>query len=51
MPPPNSRAGFRLQLAFPEDASPAGRSVVFVDPYTGALLAVHSSREGSWRER
>lgn len=51
MPPPNPQAAFRIQLAFPEDGSPAGRSVVFVDQWSGAALAVHSAREGSFMER
>ncbi len=51
MPGPNPRAPFRVQLAFPEDGSPAGRSVVFVDRFAGTTLAVHSARAGSWLER
>ena len=51
MPPPNGRMPFHLQLAFPEDGSPAGRSVVFLDPFTGAALAVHSSRAGTLLDR
>lgn len=45
------RMPFRLQLAFPEDHSPAGRSVVFLDQTTGETLGVTSSREGTllWR--
>ncbi len=51
MPPPNPRATFRIQLAFPEDGSPAGRSVVFVDQFSGKALAVHSAREGGFMQR
>lgn len=51
MPPPNPRAPYHLQLAFPEDASPAGRSVVFLDQFSGETLDVHSSREGTLLER
>jgi len=51
MPPPNPQATFRIQLAFPGDGTPAGRSVVFVDQWSGAALAVHSAREGSFKER
>ncbi len=51
MPAPNPRAPFRVQLAFPEDGSPAGRSVVFLDRFTGDVLGTHSSREGTWLER
>jgi uncharacterized iron-regulated membrane protein len=45
------RMPFRLQLAFPEDRSPGGRSVVFLDQYTGETLGITSSREGTllWR--
>jgi uncharacterized iron-regulated membrane protein len=51
MPGPNPRAPLRVQLAFPEDASPAGRSVVFLDRYEGGTLAVHNARHGTWLER
>ncbi|MSU51482.1 MAG: PepSY domain-containing protein [Opitutus sp.] len=51
MPPPNPRAAFRIQLSFPEDGSPAGRSVVFLDQFSGDVLAVHSSRVGSVLEK
>ena len=47
MPPPMPRAPFHLQLAFPEDGSPAGRSLVFLNQFTGEVLAVHSAREGT----
>lgn len=51
MPAPNPRAPFRVQLAFPEDGSPAGRSVVFLDRFSGNVLAVHNARTGTWLER
>lgn len=51
IPPPNPRATYRIQLAFPEDGSPAGRSVVFVDQWSGKALAVHSAREGGFMQR
>lgn len=51
MPLPNPHAVFRIQLAFPEDGSPAGRSVVFIDQFSGDTLAVESSREGRIAER
>lgn len=51
MPPPNMQAAYRIQLAFPEDGSPAGRSVVFVDQWSGKALAVHSAREGGFLQR
>ena len=51
IPPPNPQAAFRIQLAFPEDGTPAGRSVVFVDQWSGQALTVHSAREGSFMQR
>ena len=51
MPGPNARTPFRVQLAFPEDGSPAGRSVVFLDRFSGNVLAVHNARTGTWLER
>lgn len=51
MPGPNPRGTYRIQLAFPEDGSPAGRSVVFVDQFSGKALATHSAREGGWMWR
>jgi uncharacterized iron-regulated membrane protein len=50
MPPPNTRASYLVQLTFLEDGYPAGRSVVFVDQWSGKPLAVHSAREGSLLE-
>ena len=50
MPPPQ-RPVFRIQLAFPEDGSPAGRSVVFISRLDGSVLATHSSREGTLTQR
>ncbi len=49
MPPPQ-RPVFRIQLAFPEDGSPAGRSVIFLSRIDGRVLEKHSSREGTWSE-
>ena len=46
---PPMRPVYRVQLAFPEDGSPAGRSVVFVNRIDGSAPAIHSSREGSWQ--
>ncbi len=51
MPGPNANARYRIQLAFPEDGSPAGRSVVFVQRSSGVALATHSSRAGSLRDQ
>ncbi len=49
MPPPQ-RPVFRIQLAFPEDGSPAGRSVAFMSRIDGKALSLHSSREGTWAQ-
>jgi uncharacterized iron-regulated membrane protein len=50
MPPPQ-RPVFRIQLAFPEDGSPAGRSVAFISRLDGGVLGLHSSREGTLMEK
>ncbi len=50
MPPPQ-RPVFRIQLAFPEDGSPAGRSVAFISRLDGRVLDLHSSREGTLMEK
>jgi uncharacterized iron-regulated membrane protein len=47
---PPMRPVYRVQLAFPEDGSPAGRSVVFISRIDGTPLAIHSSREGPWQK-
>ena len=51
MPAPNPRACYRVQVAFPEDGSPAGRSVVFIDQFSGSVLSIHNARHGTWLER
>lgn len=52
VPPPMApRKSFHVQMAFPEDGSPAGRSIVWLDQFTGELLGTHSAREGTWWER
>lgn len=38
------KAPYRVALRYPEDLTPGGRSRVFVDPYTGAVLQAESSR-------
>jgi uncharacterized iron-regulated membrane protein len=35
---------YRVALRYPEDRTPGGRSRVFVDPFTGAVLQAESSR-------
>lgn len=35
---------YRLLMKFPEDRTPAGRSRVYIDQYTGSVLAVESTR-------
>jgi uncharacterized iron-regulated membrane protein len=47
---PPQRPVFRVQLAYPEDGSPAGRSVVFISRIDGSVLGMDSSREGSLLE-
>lgn len=43
LPPPGT-APYRLQLKFPEDRTPGGRSSVALDQYTGQILDVENSR-------
>jgi uncharacterized iron-regulated membrane protein len=38
------RATYRLQLRFPNDKTPGGRSIVHLDPYSGEVLQVFSTR-------
>ena len=40
----NGKAPYRVALRYPEDLTPGGRSRVFVDPYSGAVLQAESSR-------
>jgi len=35
---------YRVLMKFPEDRTPAGRSRVYIDQYTGAVLAVENTR-------
>jgi len=41
---PGSRGVYRVALRYPEDRTPGGRSRVFIDSYTGAVLQAESSR-------
>jgi uncharacterized iron-regulated membrane protein len=41
---PNPKSAFRVAMRFPEDRTPGGRTRVYVDPYTGAVLLAESSR-------
>ena len=41
---PGPRSPYRVALRYPEDLTPGGRSRVFVDPYSGAVLQAESSR-------
>jgi len=43
-PPQGSHGVFRVQLKYPEDRTPAGRSRVYVDPYSGKPLLVEDFR-------
>ena len=47
---PRQRPVFGVQRAYPEDGSPAGRSVVFISRIDGSVLGMDSSREGSMLE-
>lgn len=38
------KSAYRVAMRFPEDRTPGGRTRVFVDPYTGAVLLAESSR-------
>jgi uncharacterized iron-regulated membrane protein len=50
LPPP--KAGFyTIYKRFPEDKTPLGRTRVRVDPYTGEVRFVESSRRGSFAQR
>jgi uncharacterized iron-regulated membrane protein len=37
----------RMQMKFPEDHTPAGRSLVLIDPFSGVPLQVSPSRNAS----
>ncbi len=41
---PNAKSVYRVALRFPEDLTPGGRSRVFIDPNSGKVLQVESSR-------
>jgi len=41
---PNPRSAYRVAMRFPEDLTPGGRTRVYVDPYSGAILQAESSR-------
>ncbi len=42
--PPGAKAPAMVQLKYPEDHTPAGRSRVFIDKYRGAVLLTMSTR-------
>ena len=42
--PASPRAIYRLLMKFPEDRTPAGRSRVYLDQFTGKVLAVENTR-------
>jgi uncharacterized iron-regulated membrane protein len=44
---PNAQSAYRVAMRFPEDRTPGGRTRVFVDPYTGAVVLAESSRTTS----
>jgi uncharacterized iron-regulated membrane protein len=41
---PNPKSAYRVAMRFPEDRTPGGRTRVFVDPYTAAVVLAESSR-------
>jgi len=41
---PNPKSAYRVAMRFPEDLTPGGRTRVYIDPYTGAVLEAESSR-------
>ena len=43
--PAGAKAPWRVQMKFPEDKTPGGRSVVYLDQFTGKVLQVESARE------
>lgn len=44
MPPAGPDGSYRVGLHFPEDRTPGGRSQVYVDQFSGAVLSVQNSR-------
>src|SRR4029077_7894673 len=42
--PSGPKAIYRILLKFPEDRTPAGRSRVYVDQFTGTVIGVESTR-------
>ena len=42
--PVNPKAVYRILMKFPEDRTPAGRSRVYVDQFSGAVLLVENTR-------
>jgi uncharacterized iron-regulated membrane protein len=40
----NPKSAYRVAMRFPEDRTPGGRTRVFVDPYTAAVVLAESSR-------
>lgn len=43
--PPDPTTPWRVQMKFPEDKTPGGRSVVFLDQFSGEVLQVQNTRE------
>lgn len=49
--PPGRRAPYRVQMKFPEDHTPGGRSVVYLDQFSGEVSRIDSTRglqPGNW---
>jgi uncharacterized iron-regulated membrane protein len=41
---PGPKAPYRVAFRYPEDRTPGGRSRVYLDPYSGSVLQIESSR-------
>jgi len=41
---PNPKTAYRVAMRYPEDRTPGGRTRVYVDPYSGAVVLAESSR-------
>jgi uncharacterized iron-regulated membrane protein len=41
---PGPKAPYRIALRYPEDRTPGGRSRVYINPYSGSVIQIESSR-------
>jgi len=44
----NVRNPVRVIMKYPEDGTPAGRTIIYIDPVTGNVLSSQPSRTASW---